>query len=251
MRHKLLFLPFLVAIIGLSLIGQRGSVDAAGSSPLPQLSGPVVVELFTSQSCSSCPPADEVLVEFSTHDNIIAIGCHVTYWDHLNWRDTLSHDFCTSRQRAYARQLRKKQVYTPQMVVNGMDEFIGSNRAKALSALATGTVQPIELSHTKDDDTLIATLPALTGGPNLQTLWLLRLQPRHTQAIKSGENRGATITYVNSVEALRQIGTWSGSAQTLTLPIGKGETKNPGYVLIAQPRGFGPISAAGQLKPKS
>lgn len=249
MRHKLLFLPFLVAIVGLALIGQRGTVDAASSAPLPLLSGPVVVELFTSQSCSSCPPADELLVEFATHDNVIALGCHVTYWDHLNWRDTLSHKFCTNRQRGYARQLRKNQVYTPQMVVNGTDEFVGSNRAKALSALTAGTVQPIKLSHT-DGGTLTATLPALTGGPNLQTLWLLRLQPRHTQAIRSGENRGATITYVNSVEALEQVGSWSGSAQTLTLPIPKGETENPGYALIAQPQGFGPISAAGQLKPR-
>jgi len=250
MKHKLLFLPFLVAIVGLAMIGRRGPVDAVSAAPLPQLDGPVVVELFTSQSCSSCPPADELLGELATHNDVIAIGCHVTYWDHLNWRDTLSHKFCTSRQRAYARHLGKNQVYTPQMVVSGTDEFIGSNRAKALNALTAGAVQPIALKRI-DADTLTATLPALSGGPALQTLWLMRLQPRHTQAIRSGENRGATITYVNAVEALEQVGTWSGNAQALTLAIPKGETENPGYALIAQPQGFGPISAAGQLKPKS
>ncbi|HEY9079663.1 DUF1223 domain-containing protein [Magnetovibrio sp.] len=244
MRHKLLFLPFLVAIVGLSLLGQRDDVDAA-PLPAPALDGPVVVELFTSQSCSSCPPADALLGELAQHDNIIALGCHVTYWDHLNWRDTLSRKFCTERQRAYARHMGAAQVYTPQMVVNGRTEFVGSNRTEATRAIAAGTVVPIQL--TLDTDTLTATLPALAGGPSLQTLWLMRTGSEHTQAIKSGENRGKTITYVNAVESLEQLGTWSGAAQTLSFPLPKGEAKNPSYVLIAQPQGFGAISAAGRV----
>jgi len=246
MRHKLLFLPFLIAIVGLSMLGQRGSVDAANPVPAPAHKAPVVVELFTSQSCSSCPPADALLGELAKHDNVIALGCHVTYWDHLNWRDTLSRKFCTERQRAYARHMGANQVYTPQMVVNGTVQFVGSNRAKASQAIASSTVQPIKLERT-DTNTLTATLPVLAGGPALQTLWMMRTHSEHTQAIKSGENRGKTITYVNSVETLEQVGTWSGSAQTLSFPLPKGEAENPSFTLIAQPQGFGGITAAGRL----
>ena len=248
MKHKLLFLPFLIAIVGLSMLGQRDGVDAAAPVPAPNSSAPVVVELFTSQSCSSCPPADALLGELAKHDNVIALGCHVTYWDHLNWRDTLSRKFCTNRQRAYARHMGANQVYTPQMVVNGTGQFVGSNRAKASQAIASSTVQTIKLEISDTDTgTLTATLPALTGGPSLQTLWLMRTHSDHTQAIKSGENRGKTITYVNSVETLDQLGTWSGTAQTLSFPVPKGEAENPSYVLIAQPQGFGAITAAGRL----
>jgi len=242
MRYKLLFLPFLIAIVGLSMVGEKAPVQVISQA---KADGPVVVELFTSQSCSSCPPADALLGELAKHDTIIALGCHVTYWDHLNWRDTLSRKFCTDRQRAYARQMGSLQVYTPQMVVNGDIEFVGSNRAKASQAIASTTVQPIKLSL--DNDTLTATLPALTSGPALQTLWLFSTHSDHTQAIKSGENRGKTITYVNSVQTLEQLGTWSGTAQTLSFPLPKGEAENPSYVLIAQPQGFGAITAAGRI----
>jgi len=242
MKHKLLFLPFLIAIVGLSMMGEKAPVQVISQA---KADGPVVVELFTSQSCSSCPPADALLGELAKHDNVIALGCHVTYWDHLNWRDTLSRKFCTDRQRAYARQMGSKQVYTPQMVVNGQIEFVGSNRTEATRAIASTTVQPIQL--TLSNDTLTATLPALSGGPSLQTLWLMRTHADHTQAIKSGENRGKTITYVNSVETLEQLGTWSGTAQTLSFPMPKGDAENPSYVLIAQPQGFGAITAAGRI----
>lgn len=254
MRHKLLFLPFLVAIVGLSLVGQRDSVDAAPLAvPAPQ--GPLVVELFTSQSCSSCPPADALLGELQAQNqDIIALSCHVTYWDHLNWHDTLSHKFCSDRQRAYARQMKKRQVYTPQMVVNGRHEFVGSNRSEAQRLLHSGTVQKIVLEHS-DGQTLTATLPTLTQGPKLQTLWLLSYRTSTTQVIASGENGGRTVTYTHSVDTLDQVGTWSGQAQTLSFPRPNADPEDAtsppaathGYALIAQPYGFGPIAAAGKL----
>ena len=250
MKHKLLFLPFLVAIVGLSMLGPKLGVSPTVSVVSEaKADGPVVVELFTSQSCSSCPPADELLGELAAKDaNIIAFSCHVTYWDHLNWRDTWSRKFCTNRQRAYARHLGSKQVYTPQMVVNGAHEFVGSNRAKAqrqVAAGAGGAVLAIELKQTADG--LTATLPALPAGSPKQTLWLLRYQSSHTQAIKSGENRGKTITYTNSVDTLDQVGVWDGAAETRTFPTPEGEAESPGFAVIAQPNGFGAISAAGRI----
>ena len=249
MKHKLLFLPFLVAIVGLSYIGQMPKAESPSILSLPETDAPLVVELFTSQSCSSCPPADYLLGELNKHSNIIAFSCHVTYWDHLNWRDTLSQKFCTDRQRAYARFQGKRQVYTPQMVVNGAFEFVGSNRFEIMRyvSLAGNTVQPIVLNL--NAQTLSATMPPLSKDAALQTLWLIRTQASHTQAIRSGENRGKTITYTNSIETLEQVGTWDGSAQVLTFPRPDGEASSPGYALIAQPQGFGVISAAGKIYP--
>ena len=104
-------------------------VDAGASQ------SPVVVELFTSQSCSSCPPADRNLGKLSENPNVIALGFHVTYWNHLHWEDTLSNEFSTKRQRSYAAAFRNGRVYTPQMVVNGEQEFVGSNGSKVNAAL--------------------------------------------------------------------------------------------------------------------
>lgn len=255
MRHKLLFLPFLVAIVGLSMVGQRPKAASPSALSLPDTDVPVVVELFTSQSCSSCPPADALLGELNKHPNIIAFSCHVTYWDHLDWRDTLSRKFCTERQRSYARHQGKRQVYTPQMVVNGEYEFVGNNKNEVMRyvSLASKTVKPIKLSL--KGTTISATLPGLGPDASPQTLWLASYQASHTQAIPSGENRGKTITYTNSIATLQNVGTWDGRAKTLTLPrpageaAPAGETEGPGYALIAQPNGFGPIRAAGAFKP--
>lgn len=247
MKHKLLFLPFLIAIVGLSMVGQRPSVDAEAAAPTANGSNPVVVELFTSQSCSSCPPADALLGEMAAKDpNIIAFSCHVTYWDHLNWKDTLSRKFCTNRQRAYAGFMQKNNVYTPQMVVNGEHEFVGSNRADAKRFTAESTTLPITLSTTANGG-LSAQMPALPAGSPKQTLWLISYHASHTQDIASGENRGRTVTYTNSVATLDQVGVWDGTAQMLTFAKPDNDAKTPGYALIAQPRGFGVISAAGKL----
>lgn len=247
MKHKLLFLPFLVAIVGLSYIGQMPKAQSPSMLSLPETDAPLVVELFTSQSCSSCPPADFLLGELNKHSNIIAFSCHVTYWDHLNWRDTLSRKFCTNRQRAYAQFQDKRQVYTPQMVVNGEFEFVGSNRMDVMRyvSLAGKTVQPIAL--TLNGKTLSATFPDLGQDAPKQTLWLIRYHATDTVSIPSGENRGKTITYTNSIENLEQVGTWDGNAQTLSFKRPDGEAENPGYALIAQPQGFGVISAAGKI----
>lgn len=185
----------------------------------PGLKTPVVAELFTSQSCSSCPPADEVLGELAAIDNVIALGCHVTYWDHLNWKDTLSLPACTERQRAYAREQGSNRVYTPQMVINGRAEFVGSNRFDAQRRLdaAKGQVLPLALEWM--NGALSVSLPALKRPAQTElTLWLAAIGPDRTQSIRSGENRGRTLHYVHPVSALAPIGTWDGQAGTRTLP---------------------------------
>ncbi|MCD8526513.1 MAG: DUF1223 domain-containing protein [Alphaproteobacteria bacterium] len=130
---------------------------------------PVVVELFTSQSCSSCPAADKVLKDIAQRPGVIALGFHVTYWDHLGWKDTLSKSFATERQRNYAAERSSSRVYTPQMVVNGGEEFVGSDKSRLsraiskASALSTITVD-------RHPQKLSLSLPELSGGPYM--LWV-------------------------------------------------------------------------------
>lgn len=218
-----------------------------GDIELPPLKGPVVVELFTSQSCSSCPPADEVLSEVAKHENVIALGCHVTYWDHLNWKDTLSLPVCTERQRAYAGQKGSGRVYTPQMVVNGDAEFVGSNRIDARREIAKAANGLAAIVLERDGDTLTARLPALTGPARPHTLWLTVIAPDHTQAVRSGENRGRTIDYTHPVKELADIGPWNGEARSvaIALPAAARDGKVQGLALLANAGRTGPIAAAG------
>jgi len=237
----------LLGLLALESDAAQGALDELNLTASQQ---PIVVELFTSQSCSSCPPADQVLAELAVHDQVIAIGCHVTYWDHLQWKDTLSQAFCTDRQRAYAAAFGNPQVYTPQMVINGEVEFVGSNRSRAAQAITTPdhAVQPLKLTLTSDT-VLTLTLPDLAVKAAPQTLWLMQYQNHHSQRMKAGENRGKTVAYTNPAQALKKVGAWSGDAQTLDIPIPKSWPKPNlgGYIVLAQTNGFGAIVAAGKV----
>ena len=212
-----------------------------GNLETKDLDKPVVVELFTSQSCSSCPPADKNLAKLSENPNVIALGFHVTYWNHLHWKDTLSNQFSTDRQRAYARHKGNGRVYTPQMVVNGGDEFVGSRSGSIKSSLNRAQeVDPIQVAE--DGDKLTVTLPSLKDGN--YTLWLAGTKDTHTQEIPSGENRGRTVTYHNAVLHYEKAGNWDGFPQELSFDKPAGDIDN--YVVLAQEGGYGPIIAAGK-----
>ena len=205
---------------------------------------PVVVELFTSQSCSSCPPADRVLGELAQKDNVIVLSCHVTYWNHLHWEDTLSRKFCTDRQRDYARVKGKRGAYTPQAVINGDTETVGSRRGHVNKLVDTATpIQKIDISP--DQNALNITLPDLKDDD--YKLLLFTFGGGHTQSIPSGENRGRTVTYTNPVSDLDNLGRWNGDTQIKTHKLGFGSAPSGGYAVIAQDR-QGIIHAAGQLK---
>lgn len=227
---------------GKTLHARFGDLDLSASSV------PVVVELFTSQSCSSCPPADKVLSELADNPNVIALSCHVDYWDHLHWKDTLSQSFCTDRQRSYARAMNSRRVYTPQMVVNGRSEFVGSNRGQAGNVISkaqkTPNVKMIEIAKSGDDSVEI-TLPQLVKGGDY-TVWIMGYNAPHTQSIPSGENRGRTVLYKNSVTALDTLGRWSGEGRTERFTLPKG-TNTAGLAVIAQDGTHGHIAAAGKI----
>lgn len=222
------------------LIG--GVPGAARSQDTPP---PVVAELFTSQSCSSCPAADalaaDLLADYTGDEPLYIVGCHVTYWDHLNWKDTLSLPACTARQHAYAAAFGNKRVYTPQIVINGRHEVIGNKRSAVIAALekARGDgVKPLPL--TLENGALHADL---RGVPADVTYNLLAFDNAYAQSVKAGENRGKTMRYVHPVRAFLSV-TPEGDKATIPLTP---DARHDGYLLLAHSNKNGAILAAGQV----
>jgi hypothetical protein len=219
------------------------SAPLADDKTLPS-NTPIVVELFTSQSCSSCPPADKNLAELSQNPNIIPLAFHVTYWNHLHWKDTLSREFSTQRQRAHANYNRSNRVYTPQMVINGNEQFVGSRKDRIRASLKNAQkLQRITLIQ--DGNQITANLPS--ADKSQYTLWLAGVKNAHTQKIPSGENRGKTVTYHNAVLTLENIGNWNGASEDRVIDVHP--TPEPTidhYVLLAQTKSYGEIVAAGK-----
>jgi hypothetical protein len=182
---------------------------------------PVVVELFTSQGCSSCPPADAFLTDLARQrGDVLPLAFHVTYWDYLGWKDPYSLDAATARQREYARHLGEDGVYTPQMVVDGAKGFVGSSRSEGLSAIAAASPKPVPIAIAHDGGSLLVTV-----GPGAGTAQVLVVgfDPSHETSVGRGENSGRTLRETNIVRSLTPIGAWNGSALTLHQPRPAGE----------------------------
>jgi hypothetical protein len=196
---------------------------SARAGPVAQR--PSVIELFTSQGCSSCPAADKLLVEYAKRKDIIALSLNVDYWDHLGWKDTLASAKYTKRQKAYAKSLGIGNVYTPQLVVNGMADAVGSSRPaidkaiESVRAASTGIVPVKALAEGKLVLITIGAAPAdLPPGTTSATVWLALVEPNVDVMIKRGENSGRTLSYHNVVRDLSPIGMWSGKPMRIELP---------------------------------
>jgi hypothetical protein len=215
-----------LAVAGFFALGQ---VAVAGP---PQ----AVVELFTSQGCSSCPPADAVLVEMSHRPDVVALTFPVDYWDYLGWKDTLAHPLFTSRQRGYAHGRGDRQVYTPQAIVNGMKACVGSDRAAIEKAITSPKVQSASLSadvrtSVQDDMAVIE----IEGPPDRQAeVWVLPVLRMQSVSIGKGENRGRTITYANVVRGLIRVGDWNGGAARFETPLKTARGDGDGFVVLLQ-----------------
>lgn len=187
-----------------------------------------VLELFTSQGCSSCPPADVLLQQFSQRDNVLALSFPVSYWDHLGWRDTLAKDAYNERQRDYAAARGDREIYTPQMVVNGMAHAVGSQKSAIEAAMSRTDRQlraawvPVSLEYGGSDAQLKAgDAPA---GSEFRTgkLWLACYSNSVTVDIGRGENTGREITYTNVVRHLIPAGNWEGREARYKVKIPQG-----------------------------
>jgi hypothetical protein len=184
---------------------------AAAAAPACADPRPVVVELFTSQGCSSCPPADALLGELAKKSDVLALGFHISYWDGLGWKDPLSSPSSTERQKAYARRLGDGRVYTPQIVVNGTNEMVGSDREAVFDAVRTAqpaAVAPVSFA----DDRRSVAIGALAGDPAGEgEIVLVRFVQRRTTAVGAGENTGRIANDFNGVRSLTTLGAWDGS----------------------------------------
>jgi hypothetical protein len=184
---------------------------------------PVIVELFTSQGCSSCPPADAFFKELKDEPGVVALSYHVDYWDYLGWRDTLGGAEFSERQYNYAESRGDKNIYTPQMIINGGKHFVGSQRGQVSGAIAAASAEvaadwiDMEMSDNRTDVTI--TIPL--GKPMKEaTLWLMAFTPSISTEIKKGENAGSTIDYYNVVRKMVPAGMWHGEPAKIVLPKG-------------------------------
>jgi hypothetical protein len=182
-----------------------------------------VVELFTSQGCSSCPPADKLLGELAGDPSLVAISVPIDYWDYLGWRDTLADPRNTARQKGYAHVRGDGQVYTPQAVVNGSIHALGSDKAAIEHAIdktrGNGAVSWLPVSLAFAEGRINLSLPQATDGPASAEAWLCGLMKTATIAIVRGENRGRTVTYHNIVRRWVKLGDWTGRAKSWSVPM--------------------------------
>jgi hypothetical protein len=181
-----------------------------------------VIELFTSQGCSSCPAADKLLGELAKDPSLVTMTLAVDYWDYLGWKDTLASHGHTLRQRAYAKARGDREVYTPQAVVNGMVHALGSDKAAIERAIAQSRSESASLAlgikASIASDTLTVSVPAKDDG-NPGEIWLCPITKSVPVKIGRGENRGHTVTYTNVVRRWTKLGEWNGKAQTLSVPL--------------------------------
>jgi len=181
-----------------------------------------VVELFTSQGCSSCPPADELLGDLAKDPTVIALSLPIDYWDYLGWKDTLAKPRHTARQRGYAQVRGDREVYTPQAVVNGLTHVLGSDKAAIERAIeqtrhhGATLLLPIRLAFA--NDRLSVTLPVATGEMPSGEIWLCGLASSVPVEIGRGENHGHVITYSNVIRRWVKLGDWAGAARTISVP---------------------------------
>lgn len=198
-----------------------------------------VVELFTSQGCSSCPPADRALETLAHQGGIVALSYHVDYWNYRGWADTLASPENTARQYAYARSLGRSGVYTPQAVLNGRDHLKGTDaetldgRLEALRAKGQGMTVPVEASR-KGDELAIR----IGAGQGKADVVIVYFRQQQTVEVLDGENTGKTIDYVNSVTDVQTVGMWDGNALDLVLPAKMIGTKGTdGFAILLQSSG--------------
>ncbi len=197
--------PWIAGLAAAFALAGTGLANAADAPVRP-----VVVELFTSQGCSSCPPADALLTELiRTRKDVLPLAFHVTYWNSLGWRDPFSLEAATSRQRGYARLSGIGGVYTPQAVVDGSQDVVGSDRSAMLRALDHASHRPnVVMQASRDGAAVTIAVPA--GGGEGKIL-LVGYDPQHRTKVARGENAGATLVESNVVRSLEQVGDWHGS----------------------------------------
>lgn len=207
----------------------------------------VVVELFTSQGCSSCPPADAVLSQLVNRPGVIPLALHVNYWDYIGWTDKFGSQDYTDRQKAYAHAAGSRTIYTPQLIIEGDDRVEGPRPLDVAELIQEHRAEttPVLLTLVRDGDSVKIDASSTQTFDKKVLLELVRYLPEQTVSIERGENAGKTITYRNIVTAWQTIGTWDG-AQPISL-MATAQGSQPVVVIVQEP-GPGEILAAAALR---
>lgn len=216
---------------------------------------PVVLELFTSQGCSSCPPADEMLADLADRDDVLALSWHVDYWDYLGWADGFARPEFTRRQQAYAYQSGERAIYTPQMIVGGADTLIALRPAELMGLLQQQMARPspVMVSAAQDEGGYRIELTPRARIPDRVAIILVRYAPSREVEVKAGENRGVVLDYRNVVLAAERVAEWDGRAplRITVSPDTRHGDDFPGdtrHAILAQELGRGdPRSASGPI----
>lgn len=203
---------------------------------------PVVVELFTSQGCSSCPPADVLLEKYAARADVIALAYHVDYWDYLGWKDVFASPEFTQRQRNYARARNESKIYTPQFVVNGAVPIVGARSSALQSTVGSEarSAEPVTLAVQRVGGDLRITMSPNAGSVGAAEVIAVTVIPQETVTINRGENAGRRLRYNNIVTDITVLGRWDGrSGATLKTALPRGRT-----AILIQAQGYGPVLAA-------
>ena len=208
-------------ILGITTALTLAAAGTASAAPATQ--NPVVVELFTSQGCSSCPPAQANLTTVSDQPGVLALSFGVTYWDYLGWKDSFAKPEFTTRQYNYERTLHRATAYTPQMVVNGETDLVGSDLDEVKTSIDAERAAAMKRPAGSVPTVTLATAGVAVGAANAPDggaeIWLVRYDPNVVQVpVARGENGGRTLPHKNVVHELVRLGTWSGSAAQFALP---------------------------------
>jgi len=234
----------------LSLIGISFALASGAAAEQAKGRRPVVVELFTSQGCSSCPPADAMLAQLANRKDVLAVSLPVTYWDMLGWRDTLASEGNTQRQKAYAKQLGRGGVFTPEIIVDGVTDVVGSREQTVEGAIAAresdAQAVPVQLAGNRQQvHVTIGAAPE--HGAHEATVWLLGILPQANVSIGDGENRGHTITYRNVVRQIRAVGSWKGQPVNISLPRSEAGAPHESIAVVVQQGGYGRVIGAALI----
>ncbi len=211
---------------------------------------PTVIELFTSQGCSSCPPADRLLKELSERDDILALGYHVDYWDYIGWTDPFASRESTQRQRQYGRSFDLRSVFTPQIVVDGSVSVVGSRARDVLNAVEAAPglrTQAVAVTvEQPDPNRFVVTLGGAHHEGEPADIIMVRYDAAHVTRVGRGENRGRTLTDVNVVRQFDVIGQWRGQPVTITANLPASDEPG-GCAVLVQKRGHGAILGAARV----
>ncbi|WP_082555147.1 DUF1223 domain-containing protein [Devosia sp. Root635] len=202
----------------LGIVALAALVHPAGAESM-RARPKAVVELFTSQGCAQCPPADALLTGLAEEGDVVALAYHVDYWDYVGWEDTFGDEDYSDRQRAYAKSWGSSRIYTPQMVVNGAKGVVGSRRSEVHGALDRVAVLPLAVEISRDGDMLKVAIPPDTS-LNDAVVWMVTYLDRADVTIEKGENAGKSMVYTQVVTGRQALGMWeSATGADLKLPL--------------------------------